>query len=479
MSDNQKHNKSYSASDIRNYLDGKLSPAEMHAIEKAAMDDPLLSDALEGIELSGRRQNIFASDTEELRKRLQERIQQRKRNRIFPFLLQWRAAAVWLLLAGAGTLSYFFLTRKADTDRNISLMSKKNKITDTFIQNNDIPVSPASGDSAPGMGGLKIPNGNPDTVSVAFNDKSIPRPALFNRRKATDEKKKREGGAEAFQPSPAKKAPKPESPAVATVAPKEFSSRTSGNKINTDSQPAPAVALEGKAAGVQARGVAGFNKQNPAAFKKQDKPDRNFYLQGTVADTNGIPISGATVMLKRTKEAVSTDSNGMFKLETALPDSNQYIAINSAGYQSESIVINPSENKERLIRLSPVSNDLSEVVVVGYGTRKRETVRKQKTVSRPKKKSLINSAEPVTGWTEYNNYINKNKKIYTADSLLKGTEIISFIINKNGTLSSFRIEKSVSPAHDAKVLQLLRGGPAWKLNGRKKHRYRLAIDFNQ
>jgi hypothetical protein len=478
MSDNQKHNQSYSASDIQHYLEGKLSPAEMHALEKAAMDDPLLSDALEGMEWNGRQQNIFASDMEELRKRLQERIRQQKRNRIFPFILRWRAAAAWLLLAGAGTLSYFFLTRKADTDRNISLIREKNKIADTFIQNDHVPASPVSGDSAPGIGGPKIPNGNPDTVSVAFNDKSVPKPVTFNRKKAIDEKKNQEGGEEAFQPSPAKATPKPGSPAVAVIAPKEFSSGVSGDKINTDSQPALAVTLEGKAAGVQTGNLAGFNKQNPAAFKKPDMPDRNFYLQGTVTDTNGMPVSGATVMLKRTKHAVSTDSNGMFKLQTAWPDSNQYVAINSAGYQSESIVISPSENKERLIRLSPVSNDLSEVVVVGYGTRKRETVRKQKTVSRSQKKPLIKGAEPVTGWTEYNNYINKNKKIHTADSLLKGTEIISFIVNKNGTLSSFRIEKSVSPAHDAKGLQLLREGPAWKLNGRKKHRYRLAIDFN-
>ena len=38
----------YTAADIEKYWKGKLSAAEMHAMEKAAMEDPFLSDALEG-----------------------------------------------------------------------------------------------------------------------------------------------------------------------------------------------------------------------------------------------------------------------------------------------------------------------------------------------------------------------------------------------------------------------------------------------
>jgi hypothetical protein len=94
------------------------------------------------------------------------------------------------------------------------------------------------------------------------------------------------------------------------------------------------------------------------------------------------------------------------------------------------------------------------------------------------KKPVIQKAEPVTGWPAYNNYIDRNKKINTIDSLLKGVEIVSFIVNKNGELSSFKIEKSISPAHDARVIRLIREGPAWKLLKGKKHRCRLTIDFN-
>ena len=38
----------YSANDIDAYLKGQLSPALMHAMEKAALDDPFLAEAMEG-----------------------------------------------------------------------------------------------------------------------------------------------------------------------------------------------------------------------------------------------------------------------------------------------------------------------------------------------------------------------------------------------------------------------------------------------
>jgi hypothetical protein len=40
----------YTAVDINKYLTGKMSAAEMHAFEKATLEDPFLAEALEGYE---------------------------------------------------------------------------------------------------------------------------------------------------------------------------------------------------------------------------------------------------------------------------------------------------------------------------------------------------------------------------------------------------------------------------------------------
>ena len=44
----EKNNNQYSAEYIRKYLDGQLSDQDMQALEKAALEDPFLADAIEG-----------------------------------------------------------------------------------------------------------------------------------------------------------------------------------------------------------------------------------------------------------------------------------------------------------------------------------------------------------------------------------------------------------------------------------------------
>jgi hypothetical protein len=45
-----KHDIIYTAEDIQRYLAGGMEPAEMHALEKAALDDAFLAEAIEGYE---------------------------------------------------------------------------------------------------------------------------------------------------------------------------------------------------------------------------------------------------------------------------------------------------------------------------------------------------------------------------------------------------------------------------------------------
>ena len=49
MSEEKKHT-IYTAADIQKYLSGGMTAPEMYAMEKAALDDPFLSEAIEGYE---------------------------------------------------------------------------------------------------------------------------------------------------------------------------------------------------------------------------------------------------------------------------------------------------------------------------------------------------------------------------------------------------------------------------------------------
>jgi hypothetical protein len=70
-----------------------------------------------------------------------------------------------------------------------------------------------------------------------------------------------------------------------------------------------------------------------------------------------------------------------------------------------------------------------------------------------------------------------NKKIATADSVLK--ERTDFICGQQkGELSSFKIIKSVSPAHDAEIIRLIKSGPSLKIQKARKQKCRITILFN-
>lgn len=111
--------KHYTANDIERYHSGQLSAAEMHALEKAALDDPFLADALEGYTIT----KTPASDLSLLQQKLQLRIEKDRRRRgLFYLGNQWmRVAALVILVAGIGWLAFTtFLNDKQTSQQELA-----------------------------------------------------------------------------------------------------------------------------------------------------------------------------------------------------------------------------------------------------------------------------------------------------------------------------------------------------------------------
>ena len=104
-------NNGFNISDIERYHAGLLSAAEMHALEKAAMEDPFLADALEGYVHTPNP----SADLQALRERLEQKT---RRSRPVPFLLRnrnWmRAAAILLVVGGTGWITLRLLSSGND-----------------------------------------------------------------------------------------------------------------------------------------------------------------------------------------------------------------------------------------------------------------------------------------------------------------------------------------------------------------------------
>src|SRR5688572_19163710 len=106
--------KKYSAADIEKYWKGELSRSEMNALEKAALDDPFLADALEGYQHT----SSASGDIVLLNQKLDERVSGSAKlipmgSRRLPWL---RVAAAVVIIAGLALLvSQFLLDNKEKT----------------------------------------------------------------------------------------------------------------------------------------------------------------------------------------------------------------------------------------------------------------------------------------------------------------------------------------------------------------------------
>src|SRR2546423_954565 len=86
-------------------------------------------------------------------------------------------------------------------------------------------------------------------------------------------------------------------------------------------------------------------------------------VSGTVVSAkNGTPVSKASVMMQNGK-AVAANDNGGFTVQ--LPGCKIVLHVSAVGYVARDVTINAGDTAI-IVRLDETSNDLNEVVVVGY-----------------------------------------------------------------------------------------------------------------
>ncbi|MBA0883468.1 SusC/RagA family TonB-linked outer membrane protein [Flavobacterium undicola] len=92
-------------------------------------------------------------------------------------------------------------------------------------------------------------------------------------------------------------------------------------------------------------------------------------VKGNVSDESGMPIPGATILLKGTVKSTTSDFDGKFQMEVP---SNGVLTVTFIGYTTVAEAV--SGRTKITIQLKPESQSLNEVVVVGYGTQKKSVV---------------------------------------------------------------------------------------------------------
>lgn len=359
MAEERKHTNAYSAADIEKYWTGKLTPAEMHAMEKTALDDPFLADAMEGYSRFADGSKNLQHDLAGLRAKLETRT---RPGRNIMMLSWWKLAGAAMVVVSLGAFAWFLLNRQ---DKSHLAMEQASKQEEKLV--------PATIDSLP------------DSVQT-----------------------------HAQEPPPSAAAP-------------------------------------------------------PALSKAKVQPKiASKIIHGVVTDNENRPVAGASVALQgKTPGIAITDSAGRFRLPAG--DSAVSLNVASAGYANANRKVEQAEaSKEIQIELSRKDADLQEVVVTGYGTKKRKMTTASSTVAKPVTDSIATGAEPVDGWNAFRLYLDSDKKVPDSLKSVHGVVELEFSLNRFRKVSDIKITRSLHPVLDSEAVRLIENGPRWKpLNGKR------------
>lgn len=369
------------AKQIEKYLNGELDARAMHQLEREAQNDPFLLDALEGYSKADANQQANLND-------IAGRLQQRTAKGKVRSMLIWRLSAAASVIVLLGAISLWMYNDKPVIDDKA--LTKQVEI----VKSPEMVVgaTPGKADSV----WQKMVE-KPEVTKSAY---------ITSAKKARPNRKKKPVAELAFEPNAVQ---------IDTAIQK-------GTSLDE-------IVVVGYAA-QQRKSITG----SAATVTADDIKQRT--LAGKVIDELKQPIPGVAITVKDKNIATQTDANGNFSL--TVPEKST-LNFGYLGYESKKVKV---KNQDSLmIAMEPSQSSLNEVVVVGYGSKRK-----------------IKEAHPINGWDDYNEYLKDNA---ISPDGKKGTVKLTFVVNADGSLTEFEITKSLSDETDQQAIALVKDGPKW------------------
>ena len=427
----------------------------MHQLEQEALDDPFLMDALEGYETVGKDQQ---GNLNELADRLQERTAE-KRGRVIPWKV-WSIAASVLVVLTIGGLWMRNSGPAPQKERVADVMvtpqaDKKESIApkDTVVSSTPPakPVEALAAQSikpAPVLQSIKQPVAKPTDNAIYQQEISATdNKAVAGSVSSADNLAKQVPAAAPLQfKSPANKSDNTQQLSETVVM--GYTSQTKKDSLDNaialrrsrTARYSASTVLPGKVDGLTVI---------PADPKSQAEASR---ITGIILSKgDGSPVIGAAIRIKGTNKSTVTDVNGKFAL-SASPASNETLDIASIGFERKQVSAKVGDSLK--VELNDASSSLNEVVVVSRG-------HKTDADDEP----LPESAHPQNGWSGFKKYLQSNAVL--SDGTI-GNVSVSFTVAADGSLTDFKIKRSLNTVADQKAIDLIKNGPSWVGNNNHK-----------
>lgn len=428
------------SNDIKRYLNGEMTPGERYALEKKALSDPFLADALEGAEHVNT--SDWMEDVNTLHQKINTRVGATKEKGTSSWGWTLRIAATLLLLA----VSTFVIYQWTSPSQEESPLALAEEVESTTSIEPDKQIAIDSPSQSTMSTARKIETQKSDSQSGAAAPESS----------ATAKQETKEVKQEIAQADELTK--QPETELVADVAEEPIPVAEKAKDDRTaDVATAKKISLEPERKAARA-----------ATPSSQISPNA---VQGKVTSAeDGTPLPGVNVVIKGTTIGTVTDVTGNYTIQNTSPSST--LSYSFIGLQSKDV---PIEGKETLdVEMNLDVSQLSEVVVTGYGY-------SEKNEGTP----TVDLAHPTIGNKDFKKYLEENLRYPKAaiDKKIEGRVTVEFFVETDGSLTTFRIVRGIGGECDEELIRLIKEGPSWEptkknnLAIRDKARVRLKFDL--
>jgi iron complex outermembrane receptor protein len=116
-------------------------------------------------------------------------------------------------------------------------------------------------------------------------------------------------------------------------------------------------------------------------------------IKGRITDATGAGLSGASISIKGLSVSSLSDASGNYSI--SVPNDNSVLVISFVGYEDQQVVV--GSRTAINFTLQSANSELTQVVVVGYGTqRKKDVTGAVKTVTSEQfNKGIINAPQQL------------------------------------------------------------------------------------
>jgi TonB family protein len=414
--------------DIQKYLKGELSSSERHALEKKALNDPFLADALEGAEQVS--PGYFLNDIAELQQKI---------------IAKKNSAWFWPLRIAAGlaliAVSSYILWQTTNSTKTVEPLALGKKEQES--------EQPAVTDT------LETPSEQTSPTQPPVSKPAVKKSEIASTTPSETEAKPSPLSGEKTEPKSealiADRVLSAEGKAVEPIATKPTERDVTLTEKAEDAQHAKKLVL-----------ADDNRKKRKEAATPQQAPVAGATLvaqtiKGKVTSAeDGSALPGVNIIIKGSTLGTVTDEYGNYEITTL--NQNSVLIYSFIGLQSQEV--NAGNRHEIDVTMSLDATQLSEVVVTAIGIQREARALGYSVADGT---TTLDLAHPVNGYRTYKQYLQQNLR-YPEEALTKkieGRVRVEFTVEADGRLTNFNVLKSIGGGCDNELIRLIQEGPAW------------------